>query len=219
MNTHVMNKAIESVFIEHCSCCLPAVQLVKLGCFPATPKQAPKWAFDMRLLEHAALHIRYGTPNLSAWCHTTVAFLQWSKVSDVPSYVSNELSCLRGCFLISCVISIGCPVSSLPASNSLLPDCPRISRTLCLKHCAEDAWYCNLINQQGRSTGREEFKCNIWCSYSSRASTISGLCKWGSSEARFQQSFDSAGHWFREGTIKDPRRNNVLWKQIKSEAS
>lgn len=141
MNTNVMSKAIERVLIEHCSCYLPAVQLLKLGCFPATPKQAPKWAFDMRLLEHAALHIQYGTPNLSAWCHTTVAFLQWSKVSDVPSYVSNECR-FEDNLSMSFAISIGCSISSIPARKSILPDYPRIGSTVCLKYRAQDARPC-----------------------------------------------------------------------------
>jgi hypothetical protein len=81
---------IDDIKLPYCSCITPSICLIEHGCFPSTPTNFPKWAFDIHLLEHATLQFRYGTPNISAWCHSTIAFMKWCQISDPPSYVSRE---------------------------------------------------------------------------------------------------------------------------------
>lgn len=81
------SKGITQIEINHCNCVSPAVALLQRGCFPSTPIKAPKWAFDIGLLEFSALHFQYGTPNVSAWCNATSAFLSWCRVANVPNSV------------------------------------------------------------------------------------------------------------------------------------
>ena len=75
-----MSKAITPVSIEHCDCISPAVALLHHGSFPTTPKKAPTWAFDLKLLEFSRLLSLYGSPNISALiqCYYSLLIVAWS---------------------------------------------------------------------------------------------------------------------------------------------
>ena len=77
---HFMSEAITPISIEHCNCISPAVTLLHHGSFPTTPKKAPTWAFEIKLLEFARLLSLYGSPNISALSNATTAFLLWCGV-------------------------------------------------------------------------------------------------------------------------------------------
>ncbi len=85
-----MSKAITPVSIEHCDCISPAVALLHHGSLPTTPKKAPTWAFDLKLLEFSRLLSLYGSPNTSALSNATTAFLLWHGVQNVPVSVSSN---------------------------------------------------------------------------------------------------------------------------------
>lgn len=80
---------IHEITYNHCACHSPATVLLHHGCFSSTPRRAPKWAFDLRLLEYASLQFLHGAPNIAAWCHATVSFLHSNKVPDLPTPVST----------------------------------------------------------------------------------------------------------------------------------
>src|SRR5260370_36138757 len=86
----LMSGAITPVSIEHCDCISPAVALLHHGSFPTTPKKAPTWAFDLKLLEFSSLLSLYGSPNISALSNATTAFLLWHGVQNVPVSVSSN---------------------------------------------------------------------------------------------------------------------------------
>jgi hypothetical protein len=81
---------IDIIQLPRCPGVEPSVVLIEHGCFPSTPSHFPKWAFDIHLLEFSALHFKYSTPNMSAWCHSTISFMKWRQVPNPPTYVCPE---------------------------------------------------------------------------------------------------------------------------------
>ena len=81
--------AITPINIPRCKCTHPAIALIQQGAFTSTPVNPPKWAFDLQYLAFIREQFLAGTPNFSAWCNGTVAFLTKEGCQGVPSAVSN----------------------------------------------------------------------------------------------------------------------------------
>ncbi|KAL1750030.1 hypothetical protein FB107DRAFT_194227, partial [Schizophyllum commune] len=60
--------------ISTCSCSSAARQLIAVGLFPCAP-QRPTLAVDMNVLDFARLLFLHISPNVTAWCKATEAFL------------------------------------------------------------------------------------------------------------------------------------------------
>src|SRR5260370_15973527 len=87
--------AKQSLF--HTALIAPPLQcLIQMGVFSSTPIKPPKWGFDINLLEHMSLQFTFGVPNMTAWCHATVAFLQSQGVEEVPSPVGAHKPPISG---------------------------------------------------------------------------------------------------------------------------
>lgn len=63
--------------------------LLNCGVFPTTPRKAPVWAFDIKLLEFARQLSLYGSPNISALSNALGGFLRWRGMQSIPVSVSN----------------------------------------------------------------------------------------------------------------------------------
>ncbi|KAL1749989.1 hypothetical protein FB107DRAFT_224629, partial [Schizophyllum commune] len=57
-----------------CSCSPAARQLIAVGLFPCAP-QRPTLAVDINVLDFARLLFLHISPNVTAWCKATEAFL------------------------------------------------------------------------------------------------------------------------------------------------
>lgn len=99
--------AITTLQIPHCPCSQWASSLVRYGAFTSTPTRPPKWAFDLQLLEFINQHFLYSTPDITAWCKATVAFLLSRHVEFPPSAVRSLLLVL--CTVIYRNTHAGCP--------------------------------------------------------------------------------------------------------------
>ncbi|KAI5891122.1 hypothetical protein GGG16DRAFT_27085, partial [Schizophyllum commune] len=60
--------------VDSCKCRSAARQLVEVGLFPCAP-QRPSLAVDMNVLDFARLLFLNISPNVTAWCKATEAFL------------------------------------------------------------------------------------------------------------------------------------------------
>jgi len=114
------NLGIEETCIKHCNCVPPGVALLQKGAFSSTPTRPPKWAFDIVLLDYILQHFAYGTPNVSAWCHASVAFLLGRGVQNVPSAASVILHIAPGIDLTK--VPSECPPEASTNSFTVLSD-------------------------------------------------------------------------------------------------
>ncbi|KAL1685254.1 hypothetical protein GGG16DRAFT_33493, partial [Schizophyllum commune] len=60
--------------VDSCFCCPAARQLVEVGLFPCAPYR-PSLAVDINLLDFVRILFLNISPNVTAWCKATEAFL------------------------------------------------------------------------------------------------------------------------------------------------
>ena len=110
---------VSRISLDTCSCRLAATQLVEIGLFPCAPYR-PTLAVDINVLDFARLLFLNISPNVTAWCKATEAFLmaRSHKINYSVSGPLQQTICSLTRYRTTCGNDLAMPYCGIPTSTT-----------------------------------------------------------------------------------------------------